>query len=172
MSCVVDSINVLKAVSTVDLPLGFALIVVDQPAWYMYDPSSLETGDNVNVVVPNSGTGRWLRCGNTSNIANTSTTVSTTSGSTILSFATSDVLELILNQSTGLVLPANPLRNGKVTLIVTRLSPSSAYNITSWDSRFRFAASPFSLGSSTTVALLTCVILNNTVYVKDALEYA
>jgi hypothetical protein len=172
MSCVVASINALKAVSTVDLPLGFALIVVDQPAWYMYDPGSVETADNVNVVLPNSGTGRWLRCGNTANIANTASVVSTTSSSTVLNFATSDVLELILNQSTGVVLPANPLRNGKMTLIVTRLSPSSAYNITSWDSRFRFPSSPFSLGGSTSVALLTCVILNNTVYVKDALEYA
>jgi len=57
----IADITALKAVATVELIEGYSRKVISEKCWYMYSPTATDTSDNLNVVTPNSGVGRWFR---------------------------------------------------------------------------------------------------------------
>ena len=64
-----SNINALKAIPTVDLVEGYSRKVISERCWYMYLPTGTDVADNVNVVTPNSGVGRWYK--NKASVAST-----------------------------------------------------------------------------------------------------
>lgn len=58
MSVSVDNITTLKTVSADSNKLRF---VESERAWFWSDPASSETADNVVIVAPNAGIGRWYK---------------------------------------------------------------------------------------------------------------
>lgn len=61
----VADIAALKAIAATDRTDGYSRLVKiaadGKPAWYTFVDSSSATGDDSSVVVPNAGTGRWVR---------------------------------------------------------------------------------------------------------------
>jgi hypothetical protein len=57
----VNDLTELKALTTSDKITGYARLVASIPAWFSYNSSSTATGDDIDIITPNSGSGRWLR---------------------------------------------------------------------------------------------------------------
>lgn len=57
----VNDLTELKALVTSDKLTGYARLVSSIPAWFSYDSGSSTASDDINVILPDSGTGRWLR---------------------------------------------------------------------------------------------------------------
>jgi pectin methylesterase-like acyl-CoA thioesterase len=59
----VDTIAELKAIPSQLRQDGFPLLVRSEADWFCYLSSSSQVADDINVISPNQGTGRWLRVG-------------------------------------------------------------------------------------------------------------
>jgi pectin methylesterase-like acyl-CoA thioesterase len=73
----VDTIAELKAIPSQLRQDGFPLLVRSEADWFCYLSGSSQIADDVNVISPNQGTGRWLRSGlfRTRRKLNSSTTI-------------------------------------------------------------------------------------------------
>lgn len=58
---VVADIAALKAISSGVRSDGYSLIVHSVNSWFVFNASSTLTGDDISVVTPTSGTGRWIK---------------------------------------------------------------------------------------------------------------
>lgn len=56
-----NTLTTLKALPTTDLVSGYLKFVVDQLSWFQYNSTSSATADDVNIIQPESGTGRWYK---------------------------------------------------------------------------------------------------------------
>jgi len=65
----ITTIAELQAIDATVRSTGFALLVTDQKAWYVFIESLTTTADGVNIVAPTSGTGRWFKTEANSTIA-------------------------------------------------------------------------------------------------------
>jgi len=59
----VDTIAELKAIPSQLRQDGFPLLVRSEADWFCYLSSSSQVADDINVISPNQGAGRWLRAG-------------------------------------------------------------------------------------------------------------
>jgi len=73
----VDTIAELKAIPSQLRQDGFPLLVRSEADWFCYLSGNSQVADDINVISPNQGTGRWLRSGlfTTRRKLNSSTTI-------------------------------------------------------------------------------------------------
>jgi len=73
----VDTIAELKAIPSQLRQDGFPLLVRSEADWFCYLSGDSQVADDINVISPNQGTGRWLRSGlfTTRRKLNSSTTI-------------------------------------------------------------------------------------------------
>lgn len=166
--CVVDTLSTLKALTGTNKFNGLALVVFEKKAWYICDIASVEAADNDNIVMPDDGIGRWIKCNNESNILNSGISQSTTGSPTVVDFTNYEEVQLLFTQDTVINFPVT-LRNGYAYLILNR--NAGLHNVTSWDARIRFTGTSYNFSSGTNVAILTLVFFNNIVYVTKVVEY-
>lgn len=57
----VATLNDLKALPTEELLTGYKKEVISFKSDYIYDSSSTEEADDINIIIPNSNVGRWYR---------------------------------------------------------------------------------------------------------------
>jgi hypothetical protein len=57
----ISDVSAIKALPTALLLDGYARLCRSVNAWFSYNPTSTTTADDVSVLLPASGTGRWLK---------------------------------------------------------------------------------------------------------------
>lgn len=65
----VNTLNDLKAVPDSTVITGYILAVVSLQAWFIYNSSGTDTSDNIYIITPNSGNGRWYRMSQASSVS-------------------------------------------------------------------------------------------------------
>jgi hypothetical protein len=56
-----QSVALLKAIAAADRADNLPIFVDDLQGWFHFDSSSTATGNDLTVIVPTAGTGRWIR---------------------------------------------------------------------------------------------------------------
>lgn len=56
----VADVATLKAIDTTQLVDGYSRLVISLRSWFVYISTATGTGDNLFLITPNSGTGRWI----------------------------------------------------------------------------------------------------------------
>lgn len=166
--CIVDTLTTLKALTGVNKFDGLALVVQAKKAWYMCDIASIEPSDDENVVTPDDGIGRWIKCNNESNVLNSGVSQTTDSASTTVDFTNTEEIHLLLNQSTSIQFPVT-LRNGYGYLILNRAG--GAWAITAWDTRVKFTGTSYNFTNGINVAVIDLIFMNNNIYMTKVSEY-
>lgn len=166
--CVLDTVNTLKSITGDAKFNGLAFIVLSKKAWYVCDLGAVDTADDNNVIMPDDGIGRWIKCNNDSNILNGAVTLTTVSNTTTIDFSNIEQLQLIFNQDTAITFPVN-IRNGYGYLILNRNGGS--WNITSWDNRVKFSSESYNFNNGINIAIMNLIFFNNVIYVSKTTEY-
>ena len=52
----------LKELATTDMVSGYARLVIEENAWYIYIPTATDTETSPRILAPTSGIGRWFIC--------------------------------------------------------------------------------------------------------------
>ncbi|MGL5923701.1 hypothetical protein [Chroococcidiopsis sp.] len=138
----VDNLVSLKAVSAASPKLRW---VVSERAWFGSDPASTSAADNVNVISPNSGVGRWFRqyaVAPVSTILWTTLTASTTlapdAGYIIDLTSTSGNVDLALPTGAAIGTTIYLIYSGVTDLLKKAIVRRGPYliNGTAWDYQF------------------------------------
>jgi len=168
MSCVIDTLNTLKALTNTNKFNGLALIVMAEKAWYVCDIAARDAADNKNIILPNDGIGRWFKCNNTSNVLNTTYTYTTTSSPLVVDFTNYEQINILFTQNCTINFQSL-LRNGYGYLILNRIN--TTWLISGWDSRMRWSSTSYNFSNNINVAILHLVFFNNLIYVTKIAEY-
>lgn len=165
----VDTLVTLKNISEADRFNGLALIVQAEYAWYLFDSGSSASADDDLVVQPTTGTGRWIKLNNSSNIFNNYTSVIASTSTTTLDNANFDSIEVVFNTNTTINFETE-LRNGTTTCILNR--NGGAWSITGWDSRVEWGDySVYNFGVGDTITIIEFVVFDDTLYVVNINEF-
>ena len=57
----IGTLTELKAISAAIRSNGYTRLVVENVSWYVFLAASTTTADNINILQPDTGTGRWFR---------------------------------------------------------------------------------------------------------------
>lgn len=157
----VNNLNELKALTVND----GAAYIVKNIGWFQYKATANDTADDVTVIEPVSGVGRWFICNNVVNIRNE--VLNLNSGSNIqINIDNNDVIHLTLTANTAITFTSN-LRNGTFYLAITK----NSYNINNWDNRIRWINQPFSFSPDQTFFIGIFLTLNNLIYELQEYTY-
>ena len=149
------------------IPQGFAVVCIELKAWIIYDATASDATVSGQIFAPTVGAGRWFRSNNTANKLNTITSVTTTSGTTVADFTSTEQVRVVFTQNSTINLQTT-LRNGAGSLLLD--CNSGSWTITGWDSRFRFGTwGSFAFLSN--FAIIEFVCINNLIYVKSVTSY-
>lgn len=151
------TLNNLAALKALICNDGSAFIVKGL-GWFQYKQTASDAADDVNIIQPDSGVGRWFLCNNSVNIRNDILSINSTS-STELDIANYDTLHLTLTTNTTITFTPT-LRNGIFYLIITR----NTYNITSWDNRIQWISTPLSFTTGQLTYIAMFLVINDVIY--------
>lgn len=76
----IDTIANLKAVAAASRTDNLPVFVDELSTWFVFDAASSATGDDLTVITPTAGTGRWIRAPFTNVILSTTGSISVGSG--------------------------------------------------------------------------------------------
>jgi len=116
----IADISTLKALPTVDLLTGYGRLVTSVSSWFIYNSTSTATSDDVTVLLPSSGVGRWFK-------QKAWVTISDVIG--IGSLASLSSVDLSGSNATGILAAARfPALTGSITTSAGNLTTTLATN--------------------------------------------
>ncbi len=161
----INTVNDLKVIQSSFLTQGLALIVLEKYAWYVYDINATELVNNDTVISANNGSGKWIKCNNTTNLNNSINAVTISTSNTIINQSLYDSYYLDLQANTSITF--SNLISGLSKLIIKY----NSFTISNWDSRVKWQSSVFIPSVTKELAILEFITYNADIYCTNISEY-
>ncbi|PLS69328.1 MAG: hypothetical protein CV045_02960 [Cyanobacteria bacterium M5B4] len=170
----VEDITQLKAIQAFD---NLAMIVKSTPAndraWFVFDINATDAGDDENIIVPNSSTGRWFKMNNSISSYQLLATETNVTGATTVNPNSTELIRLVFQGNASLSFVTS-IRDGKFSLFLDRNSTNS--NVTWNDNRIDWTANRktvFSFNNTDASALLEFFSITalNTIRCTNIIRY-